>query len=402
MKPELAALAKRFQEFLHLPEPGALFVALGTLVANRLPGDPVWLLLIAPPSSGKTELLRPLEGLQKVHFVSDLTEAGLLSGVAKSDHEEGATGGLLKTIGEFGVIVCKDFTSVLSMHRDKRAAVLAALREIYDGKWVRVLGSGGGRVFEWEGKVGLLGACTEQIEQHHGVMASMGERFALYRLPKVDPAKVAARALQRDKRLDAKRNELGEAVRTFLKDNIDWENAPNLSDATRSKLIHLSEFVATARSTVDRDGKGREIEFIPQPEGPARVAGVLAQLHCGLQTIGLEEDVAWSLTRKVGLDCLPAVRWQIIDAVRAKPQGGTVGELAEATKLGETTTRRRLQDLGAHGVLEVRRAGGKELWWLSGWARDKLGLIGLSETSGAQAGASEVSGDTRAVPENVG
>jgi hypothetical protein len=45
------------------------------------------------------------------------------------DHAKDATGGLLREIGEDGVLVIKDVTSVLSMNGDARSLVLAALRE---------------------------------------------------------------------------------------------------------------------------------------------------------------------------------------------------------------------------------------------------------------------------------
>jgi len=41
----------------------------------------------------------------------------------------------LHTMGAFGILLTKDFGSVLSMHRDEQARVLAALREVYDGSW---------------------------------------------------------------------------------------------------------------------------------------------------------------------------------------------------------------------------------------------------------------------------
>jgi hypothetical protein len=36
-----------------------------------------------------------------------------------------------------GVLVIKDVTSIISANRDLRATVLAALREVYDGRWSR-------------------------------------------------------------------------------------------------------------------------------------------------------------------------------------------------------------------------------------------------------------------------
>jgi hypothetical protein len=40
-------------------------------------------------------------------------------------------------IGEFGILLCKDFTSVLSQNRDTAKQAMAALREVYDGSWDR-------------------------------------------------------------------------------------------------------------------------------------------------------------------------------------------------------------------------------------------------------------------------
>ena len=41
--------------YLQLDDPWVVDVALATVVANTLDGDPLWLLLVSPPSSGKTE-----------------------------------------------------------------------------------------------------------------------------------------------------------------------------------------------------------------------------------------------------------------------------------------------------------------------------------------------------------
>lgn len=55
-----------------------------------------------------------------------------------------STGGLVRKIGDRGVLVIKDVTSILSMDRNVRAGVLAALREIYDGRWEHNVGVSSG------------------------------------------------------------------------------------------------------------------------------------------------------------------------------------------------------------------------------------------------------------------
>jgi len=59
-----------------------------------------------------------------------------------------ATGGLLRKLGDHGLLVIKDFTSILSMNRDMRAEVLGAVREVHDGRWSRNVGTDGGQTLD--------------------------------------------------------------------------------------------------------------------------------------------------------------------------------------------------------------------------------------------------------------
>jgi hypothetical protein len=70
----------------------------------------------------------------------------------------------------------KDFTSIIDMHCDARAEVLAALRELYDGRWDRSVGAEGGRTLTWEGRLGLIAGCTTAIDSAHSVISIMGTR----------------------------------------------------------------------------------------------------------------------------------------------------------------------------------------------------------------------------------
>ena len=99
----------------------------------------------------------------------------------KQRHQK-ATGGLLRKIGDHGTLVIKDFTSILSADRNTRACVLAAIREVYDGRWERNVGTDGGQTLTWTGRIVIVAAVTTAWDAAHAVVATMGDRFALLRL----------------------------------------------------------------------------------------------------------------------------------------------------------------------------------------------------------------------------
>ena len=84
------------------------------------------------------------------HVTSTIaSEGALLSATPRRERNKKATGGLLRKIGDRGVLVIKDVTSILSADRNTRASVLAAIREIYDGRWERNVGTDGGATLTW-------------------------------------------------------------------------------------------------------------------------------------------------------------------------------------------------------------------------------------------------------------
>ena len=379
-----------FQRHLHLPDPGAVYVTLATVAANRAEGDPLWLLVVGPPGGGKTEIINGLSGLADVHPAATLTEAALLSGTPAKDKASTAKGGLLREIGDFGIILCKDFGSVLSMHRETRAVLLAAFREIYDGSWTRHVGSDGGRTLAWSGKVGFIGGVTPAIDSHHAVMGSLGERFVLFRLPDFDQAAQARRALEHLGSERRMRSELAVSVRAVL-DVVDPVAllAPP-SEELREEIVSLSTLAVRCRSDVERDGYSREIVLIPEAEAPARLALVLLRLWNGLVAIGADEETTRHLVTKCALDSMPQIRRHVIEQLIKRGRLNT-SAIADLIGYPTTTTRRGCEDLTGHRVLE-HEAGGQgkaDIWSVAKWARDRWPTV------------PETSGRSRTVPEKA-
>lgn len=362
-----------FREWLYLPDPGPVQIVMGALVANYLPGHPVWLLLVAPPGGGKTEILLPLSGLPRVHLVSTLTEASLLSGTPNRERDKNSKGGLLRSVGSFGVIVLKDFTSVLSMDSNVRTPLLAALREIHDGSWTRWLGTDGGKSLSWAGKLALLAGCTPTIDRHHAVMAAMGQRFISYRLPVADEDALTERALAQGGQQRRMEGELADAVAAYFKGLSIPNELPALEKPERDYLIDLSTFVVRCRSSVERDAYSREIELVPDPEVPGRLAITLAQLLAGLKVAGVHPVDRHRLIQKTGLDSIPALRRRIVSLLARETSPIATTDVATGVDHPTGTVRRALEDLTAHRVAARQSVGqGKaDLWELTDWARGR-------------------------------
>jgi hypothetical protein len=369
----LAELVQVFQRWLHFRDPSVIYFVLATIAANRMDTDPVWNMLVGGPGWGKTELLVATGGLPHVHVTSTVTEAGLLSGTRRKEHATDAKGGLLKQIGDFGFLIIKDFTSILSMNRDVRAALLAALREVFDGKWTRHVGVDGGKTLDWAGKLAVMAGCTGTIDSYHAVIGTMGERFIFYRFDheEGDEEDQAAKAMDLVGRESHMRQELAKAMAQFFA-GIHIPTAPTRPEGEdRQRLISLAILAAHCRSAVERDSRSREIDLIPDGEAPGRLALTLTRLLAGLRTIGVNESEAWALLVKVALDCMPALRRKVFHLlVERYDEKLTTADVAVILSYPPRTAERTLEDLAAHGVICRHQAvkGNAYRWNISDWA----------------------------------
>jgi hypothetical protein len=357
-----------FDRWLIMPDPTPIYATLGTVAANLLPGDPVWLGIVGPPSSAKTELLNSVSKLPYVHQAATLTPAGLLSGTAQKQRESGARGGLLKEIGDFGIITVKDFGSILSMRPDAKAEALAALREVYDGSWTRVLGTGGGKSLSWKGKVGLLFAVTGVIDDHHGVIGSMGDRFLLSRLAPASAGQFEF-ALKHVGATGGKmRKELAEAVAALF-DSKRADPQP-ISEDEIARIGRVISLVVRLRGAVGRDRYSREMETVYGAEGTARIGLALERLLAGLDVLGVERGTALAVVETVALDSVPPLRRQAYEHLhRARDLTGgfamlTTADVAQSLRLPTNSVRRILEDLAAYDLVQREGKGkGKSDEW---------------------------------------
>lgn len=331
---------------------GTLDAMLAVAASEKLLGDPAWLLIISGPGNAKTETVQALSGLG-AHVISTIaSEGALLSATSRKERDKSATGGLLRKIGDRGVLVVKDFTSVLSSDHNTRASVLAALREIHDGQWVRNVGTDGGRTLTWTGRIVVIAACTTAWDQAHAVISAMGDRFVVVRsnsaAGRVGAGRRAIRNAGTEKTM---RQELADAVAGLIS-HVVPDQSYSLSDDEIDRILEAADIVTLARTGVVVDYRGDIIDA-HAPEMPTRFAKQLTLIFRGALAIGMTRSEAVALAVRCARDSMPPLRLDILEDISRHPDSRII-DVRRRLQRPRATVDRHLQALHVLGLLVCR------------------------------------------------
>ncbi|MCH7802438.1 MAG: hypothetical protein IH937_00020 [Acidobacteria bacterium] len=350
-------LNERLVKWFYQPDLQAIRIVLGTAKAHYLDiGDPAWLFVVAPPGTGKTTTsIMAACGLPEVVSLGDVTENTFLSGFFRHK-EPGVLEKLGKTTEEGNTFITKgnalfllkDFTTVLSMRREKRKGILSQLREIHDGEFKRTFGTGETKI--WQGRVTIIAAVTPILDRHYSIFTTLGERFLQVRWHRPNSHEAGEWAIRQQGNEAEIQEGLQEAVEEIFEQSS--KDAPALGVRMIRRIASFAEVIAIARTHVFRESYGdRDIEYVPEPEANTRIAKGLAAIARGIAALNqrkrvAEEDLQDAL--RVGLDCLPEVRRKLLLAAVAEQE-------LKSVDLPWTTGQRTYEDLRELKVLDGSR-----------------------------------------------
>jgi len=354
-------LIKLYTKYFHLEDTSIIPFVVGIILANRMPGDPIWGMIVGSSSSGKSEVVNAVTdmeigGKKRVWQISSLTENTFLSGMANQK----TSTSLLTKIGTSGIIVMKDFTTLLSEYGDRAAVIFAQMREIYDGYITKETGTG--KSLSWKGKLNFIGCVTEKIYMMEKKYGGMGTRAVNFHMPSAD-RKITTRAAIRNSRgIEAIREEIKigftqyiQAMSATLETYIPEALPVDVVD----RILDVADFAAMARSSTERDFRG-ELQLTQSPEMPMRLAkqlSSLATVFTFMQGGTLSADYE-RIVYKVALDSIPLTRRM---ALRELARYDDVTTAGVATKLSypTATAREWLEDLNVLGICDrVKGASG--------------------------------------------
>lgn len=355
-------LFKAYKDVFETDDVGSIALMAAIIVGSKLKTEPVWLFLIGPSSGGKSALIEVFTKVKFITQLSDLTPNTFLSGMASKKNNTS----LLSRLGNNFVITMKDFTTILSKSSETQEAIMAQMREIYDGLFTKETGNGqtlkwGGdpRKGEPKGHATFIMASTEAIFAMQEKYADMGTRAINYVLLPQQRKATLIRALRNNDKLHEMVTGLQDIFEEFIMQKIHSLPAKldYVSKELEDKIVEVADFSAICRSVVLRDYKGAK-NLALSAEMPMRigkqllsVAQLLTFINDGELTPELENVVY-----KIGLDSIPKQRRIILETMARYDRVSVTG-MAGKINYPEQRTKEWLDDLHMFKIVEIVKVG---------------------------------------------
>ena len=373
MKEQLQNVIKVFSEFVSWPEYDIIPIVLGTCIANLGDGDAVFLLLVGPPSSGKTELIRGFYGLPGFYELSKVTEHTFISGFIEKGKKKGSDNSLLVRLTKDNkrVVMIKDLTTLLTMNPNVRTGVFSQLREIADGYCSTPFGTG--EDVRWKGKLGFIAGVTGAIDESFSMRQSLGERFLQVKIGRINQQKAAEKAAMYSGMEEAFRDSINKEIGAFM-EAVDTEAIPLIETEPEAeeKICSAARFLSMARTGVSRDRMTKILLALPETEGSARIIRQLTHMGRGIclcfDKSAINQEI-YKFIRRVVRDSIPAIREQCIYRMwKDELNGGskqTTSALSESLNHSKAAIWTWLEDLKDVGLITKTMQGKEALWSLS-------------------------------------
>lgn len=334
---KLKDVKNEWNKYIVLADESIVDVVFCNFIGNCIiPGNPIWTMIVAPSSGGKSTILAPLAVIPQVHFIDDLTEKTFLSGFKVKGKEMS----LLKSIGS-GVIAFSDFTTIIAKNDTTKGEILSQLRMIYDGTFIKHTGTG---KIEWRGKMGFIGASTPEIYFQLEGLKAMGERFTYYYLTPPTDDQIA------DKRASVgmSAQDIHMLMQPFYRDYVadfnEWLKKNGgarklvMTDDQKARLKRAAKFCVNGKATVHLSFKSRKVDRIPNKAAVGRDYGIMSDSLWSYQMMDAYEannydlplqDSRLELIEKIAYSSINRERRKILEILCEKD-----GEPLSASEIG--------------------------------------------------------------------
>lgn len=361
-------VVREYKKWLKLDQEDMLDIAFGTVFANRMDMDPLWMFMVGPPGCGKSELLMSLSAAPLVHCTTGLTNKALVSGMNVNGKDPSL---IPKLVGK--TWICKDFTTVIDLPQIARDEIFSVLRDAYDGKIERAFGSLNAPR-RYEGRFGIIAGVTGRIDAVTAKNVVLGERFIRWRYrPKGKVLNSADTIMQSLDNMTAEtgmREELRQVARRVLNRPVDKDIYPKIPRWFKERLVELAQWVASMRGVVERDRwtrSGNVMISKPVAEVGTRLAKQFCALAMGIGIYHNAKEIneeIYQIVATVARDTCPDRAEEIVRALYILGGEAPTQDIAAYTTFNRDTVICALEDLALFDIVRKRK-GHEGIWALS-------------------------------------
>ncbi len=316
--------------------------------------------------------LEVIEGVQHTFGISDLTENTFASAFKSTDKKSAS---LLENMPFGGLMIFKDFTSMLTKRKEARDVIMSQLREIYDGRYDRRTGNN--KDTQWQGQVGALAGVTEAVHEYMPDMSAMGDRFVMYS-PKMPDRRKLLEFTMKMRVSGTNQSELLEDAKQAMAEYIHQalphihDIQLNMNDKDREYLMDVCDFVTKARSGVIEDFRTNAVRFVPSAEMPTRMIDQLLSIGKAFCVLRHAEGKSTELDKndmdvlfKIAFDSIPIKRLWALRQIAGYLMGVTSAGVGQRIGYETNVVQQWLAQLAALGIVHKVYGSRQDLWMLN-------------------------------------
>jgi hypothetical protein len=348
---ELDQLIERFKNWLHIEDPMTLWTLCAVKFSHRLPGDPVWLMIIGPSSDGKSEMLRAYNQ-EGEPSIDDLSEHTFVSGYRNKATDD---------IPQFAEYLANriwyiyDLSIMMSKPFEERSTIFSDMRMIYDGRLHKRFGNKTDVDIPTPNNTLICGS-TPVIDRTILEDQLMGTRFMTWRTKTGNRFHIMSKIDDVEKDFDLMRASLRMQERNW-ETNIKVEEYV-FTEYDNKMLQTMANQTTLLRTSVDTD-KSRELANEAYPEAPGRFYRQLKKMYKSYRIIGLNEDEAMACCRKLCWDCIIPTRLRVLEWMYNNNHNGGEHNLSEVSvgcQMGKGSCKHHLSSLMGLGILRFNES----------------------------------------------
>jgi len=345
----LEEVYKVYKKYFHVEDTKRIDIVLATALSQKLPGIPIWLIIVGPSGDMKSVQLNSIRN-DDVMIMHNLTSKTLVNGYKNKEKYPDLAPELNNKI-----VIIPDMAQILKLPPAEKGELWGQLRDLYDGLAGKMSGMGSRAQYE-DIKVTLLAGSTPAIDGQILVHQDLGTRELIYRTKgsklKKDVMKMCFDNEELEEQIG---KELKEKTADFLKEV--YINREFIKPEYIEKLMDISTYITYMRAGAEFD-YNNDLRNDVYPEEPTRIAKQMKRLFICLMNLNNDypEERAFEVLWQVAKSSAFPLRIKIFEyLLKHNREEISSNALSELLHIGRSTVKRECSVMWNIGLIHCRK-----------------------------------------------